>query len=155
VVWSGTRSSRPSSRSMLAAKPPAWRKARWTASRRMDANSIAASECQLCPCRTINAAFIEPERQVPKPPQASRVGWLVLDPIAGLRDAMPAGSSTLEGMPQRNGLAVARHWPRFHAPTPRRTAENSSTLLYLLSHLGVGEQGEQPGAAKDVADQCG
>jgi hypothetical protein len=44
VVWSGKRSSCPSSRRRRAAKLSAWRRARWETSRSINTNSIAASE---------------------------------------------------------------------------------------------------------------
>src|SRR5215211_1847863 len=52
--------------------------------------------------------LIEPERQVATSLQPSFIGWPVLDPVAGLRDAVAAGGMVLERhAPERNGSAAA------------------------------------------------
>jgi hypothetical protein len=71
-----------------------------------------------------NGSLIEPERQVTKPPQPGFVDRPVLDPIAGLRNAMTAGSIVLERHArERNGSTAP--WParpsarQLDAPMPR------------------------------------
>jgi hypothetical protein len=44
LLWSGTLSSSPRSRSTLPTKPSAWRRARWNTSRSISTSSIAKSE---------------------------------------------------------------------------------------------------------------
>src|SRR3954447_6109398 len=115
IVWSGTRCSCPSSRNRLAVKPSAWRRARWKTSRSISTNSIAASEYRAWPpgvvrrgaCHLARAASSSQRGRVTAPLQASLVGRPVLDPIAGLRDAVTARGIVLERHARdRNGSAA-------------------------------------------------
>ena len=111
VMWSGTHRFCPSSPSMLAVKPSARRRARWKTRRSISINSIAASSTGHGPPWYLppsEGGFVQSEGQVTAPLQTSLAGRPILDPIAGLRDAVTACGIVLERHARdRNGSAAA------------------------------------------------
>src|SRR5215217_6295105 len=101
--------------------------------------------------------FVQAEGQVTAPLQANFVGRPVLDPIAGLRDAVTASGIVLERhAPDRNGSAAAGPPPQFR--TARCTNASFGTKTVALARnaaveVFMGSRQQPVHAAADMVNK--